>query len=471
MKLVDDVAGVVASRHSSGAAVTASMDEMDFVVASAGRRPGARRGAGQLDRQELDGGRRAGDGRTLERGRCRAGARRDVVPRVRRCRRRRSAAPGAAGAAGDRRATVVVSRRRRSGGPTGSLVARPSRALATRASTALDPDGRGRLSDGCAQAPTEMTLPDADAAHRRVTRRRTATMTRSPSPTSTCRARPPTTRDFLTAALLRCRADGLQLRRARFVETLVVDLQADDRRPGRVGLARLTGHRRTPRSRRRRRARSWSRLRLRGVKLDFLNLRGATLQDVVFQDCVLGEIDASDAQPDRRRLHRRPPRLLRCAQRHPDEGRSESTQHCRRSAVSTICAVRSSARLSCSTWRRCSPTTSASWSRKTPLPNGDFGTQTSCFGLRNSPFRGSGCGLGAGVGVGAATVRRVSAALTTVGRRPDLDSVRAVVLRADDDLQHVPQVAHRHQASARHCCGQRADARPSSAGRSARSCG
>jgi acyl-CoA hydrolase len=31
MKLVDDVAGVVASRHSGGAAVTASMDEMIFV--------------------------------------------------------------------------------------------------------------------------------------------------------------------------------------------------------------------------------------------------------------------------------------------------------------------------------------------------------------------------------------------------------------------------------------------------------
>jgi acyl-CoA hydrolase len=31
MKLVDDVAGVVASRHSGGAAVTASMDEMDFL--------------------------------------------------------------------------------------------------------------------------------------------------------------------------------------------------------------------------------------------------------------------------------------------------------------------------------------------------------------------------------------------------------------------------------------------------------
>jgi acyl-CoA hydrolase len=31
MKLVDDVAGVVASRHSGGPAVTVSMDEMDFV--------------------------------------------------------------------------------------------------------------------------------------------------------------------------------------------------------------------------------------------------------------------------------------------------------------------------------------------------------------------------------------------------------------------------------------------------------
>ena len=31
MKLVDDVAGVVAQRHCGGAAVTASMDEMDFL--------------------------------------------------------------------------------------------------------------------------------------------------------------------------------------------------------------------------------------------------------------------------------------------------------------------------------------------------------------------------------------------------------------------------------------------------------
>lgn len=32
MKLVDDVAGAVAARHSGGAAVTASMDEMQFLV-------------------------------------------------------------------------------------------------------------------------------------------------------------------------------------------------------------------------------------------------------------------------------------------------------------------------------------------------------------------------------------------------------------------------------------------------------
>jgi uncharacterized protein YjbI with pentapeptide repeats len=37
------------------------------------------------------------------------------------------------------------------------------------------------------------------------------------------------------------------------------------------------------------------RVRFRGVKLDFLNLRGATLQDVVFEDCLLGEVDVADA--------------------------------------------------------------------------------------------------------------------------------------------------------------------------------
>lgn len=99
---------------------------------------------------------------------------------------------------------------------------------------------------------------------------------------------------LLDCALLRCRADGVQLRRARFVETLVADLQATTLdlgesvwrdslvSGGRIGAVAASSAK-------------LSRVRFRGVKLDFLNLRGATLQDVVFQDCVLGEVDASDA--------------------------------------------------------------------------------------------------------------------------------------------------------------------------------
>jgi uncharacterized protein YjbI with pentapeptide repeats len=100
---------------------------------------------------------------------------------------------------------------------------------------------------------------------------------------------------FLDCSLLRCRADGLRLRRARLVETLVADLQAVSLdlaesvwrdsllTGGRIGAAAASSA-------------QLMRVRLRGVKLDFLNLRGATLQDVVFQDCVLGEVDATDAR-------------------------------------------------------------------------------------------------------------------------------------------------------------------------------
>jgi uncharacterized protein YjbI with pentapeptide repeats len=99
---------------------------------------------------------------------------------------------------------------------------------------------------------------------------------------------------LLDCALVRCRANGLQLRRARFVETLVADLQATTIdlaesvwrdslvTGGRVGAVAASNVK-------------LARVRFRGVKLDFLNLRGATLQDVVFQDCVLGEVDAADA--------------------------------------------------------------------------------------------------------------------------------------------------------------------------------
>ena len=90
MKLVDDVAGVVAQRHSGGPAVTASMDEMDFlepvrvgdlVHAEPHRSTGPAR--------TLDGGRRPGARRAVERGGGRTGAGRHGVPRVRRGRRGR----------------------------------------------------------------------------------------------------------------------------------------------------------------------------------------------------------------------------------------------------------------------------------------------------------------------------------------------------------------------------------------------
>jgi uncharacterized protein YjbI with pentapeptide repeats len=99
---------------------------------------------------------------------------------------------------------------------------------------------------------------------------------------------------LLDCALLRCRADGVLLRRARFVETLVADLQAATVdltesvwrdslvTGGRIGAAAASSAK-------------LSRVRFRGLKLDFLNLRGATLQDVVFQDCLLGEVDVADA--------------------------------------------------------------------------------------------------------------------------------------------------------------------------------
>ena len=99
---------------------------------------------------------------------------------------------------------------------------------------------------------------------------------------------------LLDCALVRCRADGLRLSRARLVESLVADLQATTIdlgastwrdcliTGGRIGAASAS-------------TAKLMRVRFRGVKLDFLNLRGATLQDVVFEDCLLGEVDATDA--------------------------------------------------------------------------------------------------------------------------------------------------------------------------------
>jgi uncharacterized protein YjbI with pentapeptide repeats len=99
---------------------------------------------------------------------------------------------------------------------------------------------------------------------------------------------------FLDCRLDRCRADGLLLRRARLVEILVTDLQAVSIdltesvwrdtlvAGGRIGAVLAPGA-------------TLTRVGLRGVKLDFVNLRGAELRDVVFEDCVVGELDLTGA--------------------------------------------------------------------------------------------------------------------------------------------------------------------------------
>ena len=101
--------------------------------------------------------------------------------------------------------------------------------------------------------------------------------------------------NFLDCRLERCRVDGLLLRRARVVDSLLADLQAASLdlteavwrdslvTGGRLGAVVAA-------------ATKWARVRVRGGKLDFLNFRGATLQDVVFEACVIGEIDLGNAQ-------------------------------------------------------------------------------------------------------------------------------------------------------------------------------
>jgi uncharacterized protein YjbI with pentapeptide repeats len=101
--------------------------------------------------------------------------------------------------------------------------------------------------------------------------------------------------NFLDCRIERCRLDGLLMRRTRVVDCLLSDLQAVSLdvaesvwrdslvTGGRLGV--LTA----PRAK-------WSRVRVRGAKLDFVNLRGSQLQDVVFESCVIAEIDFADAR-------------------------------------------------------------------------------------------------------------------------------------------------------------------------------
>ena len=99
---------------------------------------------------------------------------------------------------------------------------------------------------------------------------------------------------FLECHLARCGVDGLALRRARILKSLLADLHgasldlADSTwrdshvTGGRLGAVTLIGA-------------SWSGIRVSGCHLGFLNLAGAQLEDVVFERCQVGSLDARTA--------------------------------------------------------------------------------------------------------------------------------------------------------------------------------
>jgi uncharacterized protein YjbI with pentapeptide repeats len=100
---------------------------------------------------------------------------------------------------------------------------------------------------------------------------------------------------FLECRLERCSVEGLSLRRARFVTSVIneihgasVDLSDSswrdvDMTGGRLGAMVLAGA-------------TLLSVRLRGLKLDFVNLAAARLDDVVFEDCTIGGLDARAGQ-------------------------------------------------------------------------------------------------------------------------------------------------------------------------------
>ena len=99
---------------------------------------------------------------------------------------------------------------------------------------------------------------------------------------------------ILESRLDRCAVDGLSLRRARILRSLIADAHgatidlADSTwrdsvvAGGRLGAVQLPGATLTT-------------VRFRGTKLDYLNLSGAQLDDVAFEGCELGDIDARGA--------------------------------------------------------------------------------------------------------------------------------------------------------------------------------
>jgi uncharacterized protein YjbI with pentapeptide repeats len=100
---------------------------------------------------------------------------------------------------------------------------------------------------------------------------------------------------FLECRLARCSLDGLSLRRARIVESLVEDVHGAsidltdstwrDARiaGGRLGAVTLTGA-------------TWSNVRVQGSRFGFVTVAGARLEDVEFEGCEIGSFDARGAE-------------------------------------------------------------------------------------------------------------------------------------------------------------------------------
>jgi uncharacterized protein YjbI with pentapeptide repeats len=99
---------------------------------------------------------------------------------------------------------------------------------------------------------------------------------------------------FLECRILRCSLDGASFRRARILESVLVEVDGasvdlDDTTwrdceltGSRLGAVSLIGA-------------TWTGVRVRGCNLGFLNLAGARLEDVRFEGCEIGSLDARTA--------------------------------------------------------------------------------------------------------------------------------------------------------------------------------
>jgi len=106
---------------------------------------------------------------------------------------------------------------------------------------------------------------------------------------------------FLASHLDRCGLDEASLRRGRLAECLLTEIHAVSLDLAdaawretlvvdpRIGALSAPGC-------------SWDNIRIRGGKLDFVNLSGAKLTDVVLERCVIGELDLGQAQVQRLRF-------------------------------------------------------------------------------------------------------------------------------------------------------------------------